>query len=386
MNNIFAGVALERIEEGAPFFCTRFSDGNGHLYIIRPFVPSPPTEHRLSVTRPKKFISSISKEIGLRLCPPNETFILSYPIAIPPEQWVAVGAAGRKFHDHCTAFLSGCEFDIAKTEDIVECLFIDLTPGQVASLVKRGIIDQGQWEFREDGGKIVLGDIDRLSAHEVFEKLVDPIVSKLSALLCVGILRPDGAFPELSSIRVELQFVNTPVKWLSLADLSYGSAVSMHRHLDIFSRKEFRPRNFTSTFSLFQVAWGIQLADGRIINIVPSEDTTPAKSCYYFTTSKDYQSTATLRFVRGTIPCSNVLVDGLTSRLRGATRIKVTLVLDIFSGAEVTVQELASNLNIVRTLPNPEIGELERSHSDAHKNQHGKATFGLDGVVGELPE
>jgi hypothetical protein len=217
---IHAGIALGSIAENAPFICTQFEGTDPSFRSYKSFIPSPPTEHRLHGSNPGEILGSISGRTDLKHMTHPRTLALSYPITTTEAQCAALKVVNQDSHDHCTAFLSACQFGIGNSQGVVEVLFIDLTPGQVAAVVMQGVIHESNWTSKNVGGKVVLGEVDRLSI-EKFDELVTPIAPNPSTLECVAVLRPEGVFPELLSITVELKFINIPFRWVSLADLSW---------------------------------------------------------------------------------------------------------------------------------------------------------------------
>jgi hypothetical protein len=382
--NIHAGIALGSIKEDSHFACTRFEGADrNNFWPFKSFTPSPPTEHTLHCSTPEDIVNSISRELDLEYMVDQKSFTWSYPIATTAAQRVAFDAADKNSHNHCDAFLSACHFGDRNRQDSAEVLFIDLTPGQVAVMVMRGVIHSGQWTSKEPGKTVSLGELDGMSI-EKFEEIVALVAPNLSILRCVAILRPEGAFPELLSIKVELKFINIPVQWLSLADLSYGSAMLLYRQLGL----KFRSFRCGGCFSSPNPCY-IQLADGNLVNIAPDDLYTHSKVWNFFTTSKDEQVTATLRFSRWDTTYDELVVEGLTPGPKGGSRIRVMVEHDNVTGEPVaTIQELGSNLNAKLTLrvrPKDENeGSVYRYPLVGARISY--AQFGIDGVIGELPE
>jgi hypothetical protein len=381
--NVHAGIALGSITEGAPLVCTRFEGADhNNRWSYKPFIPSPPTEHRLHGSNCGDIVNSISTETCLEYVADPKAFTWSYPIATTEAQRVAFEAADEHSHDHCTAFLSACSFGALNSQDVVEVLFIDLTPGQVAAMVMRGAnYYGGQWTSKKPGKKIVLGEIEKLSI-EKFDELVALVAPNLPTLQCVAVLRPEGAFPELLSIKVELKFINIPFKWVSLADLSCGSAMLLYHRLGL---DYLEMPLFPGGYSLYPDVYYVTLADGRLINISPHNVDLGYRFWLFFTTSKDNQITATLRlFGRNTV-YDDLTIKGLAPGPKGSTRIKVTTEYDQVNGGSVTtVQGLGSNLNVRLPLRGEPRNETEGSDDIFTRVQY--VQFGIDGVIGELPE
>ncbi|PVF98580.1 hypothetical protein CPB86DRAFT_797211 [Serendipita vermifera] len=374
--NMYAGIAVGRVAENAPFCCTRFT-GSERRYLFDfavTFNPSPPTEHMLSSDVPEEIVDSILTKANLRTVARKKAFTLSYPITTPQAHQVAFEVADQHAHDHCTAFLSACEFGVVSSEGVVEMMFIDLTPGQVAAVVMQGVINEGRWISKKVRKKVTLGSVDKLSIQKVVDEIITPLAPDWSNLQCVGILRPEGAFPELLPIKMELQFINIPVRWLSLADLSYGSAMLLYRRVGLSFRS-----HFLCGTRRYNPPWYVELADGRLVNMLAYGYTR-----YFFTTSKDYQATATLRLSRGDILYDEVVIEGLIPKLKGVPRIKVTIDTGFAGQTTVTVQEWSSNLEVNLALTGGTY--IEATGNKWIRRYPIKPVFGVDGVVGELPE
>ncbi|PVF92067.1 hypothetical protein CPB86DRAFT_240531 [Serendipita vermifera] len=284
-------------------------------------------------------------------------------------------------HDHCMAFLNGYASDKSDNNDL-DGLFIDLTPGQVATKLVNGGIHNKKWYFTgSEARQVVLGGIsDELSIQTMMDKLVNPIAPEYTRLYCIGILRPEGAFPNLSSTDLEARFPGTPVKWVTLDDLSHGTAVFMHRQNTSYED------SIGPEYSYLPL--GLVLANGQTVTVLPSDQLLPTDRRIVLSTSKDNQKTATLRFVIGTIPWGEVVLEGLSPKARGEARIKLTIDCGHNGGTVVTAEEVGSAMKRVQRLKNI----LDHSSEDAKAyeaettKKQVEQTPGVDGVIGELPE
>ncbi|PVG00308.1 hypothetical protein CPB86DRAFT_813338 [Serendipita vermifera] len=324
----WAGIALSRIAGNSPFSCTRIETS---LFTYSEVTGT--TEHTLK----GHGLIDIVETITHLLQRPNDKqkpmFAISYPIALPQEQCDMLRKAHQFTQDHCTTFLEECRFNIRGDVDVADCLFLDLTPGQVAAKRVRGRIVDGRWQFEKDDATTltILGSAEDISLEDVIDKLILPTVPNLVTVRCVAILKPEGVFPNLKSWDLNFYFLNIPVKWLSTADLSYGAARMME--VDF-----------------------------------PFND----------------QTTANLQFSKERLPCGKAILEGLTPTVKGATRIKVMVQFEDFEQTTVTIQELGSSEKTILMLENV----------DLSTSKPGKVIFeepksvvpGNDGVVGELPE
>jgi hypothetical protein len=375
-----AGIALERIEEGASFYCTRFKSRS----LCSIFLASLPTEHKLSGHDPTKVGDLIRIQAGLGPSPRRlKLLAISYPITTSQEQRDVFQKAQESSHDHCTTFLDCCTFSSNKSEDVVRALFIDLTPGQVAAMSVEGTIEYRRWKSMDGGEKkVVLGDVERLSTLDIVDKLITPIIPELSALYCVGILRPEGAFPQLDITSLELRLGNIPVKWITLADLSYASAAMLWRQsMRPFPKQPDRNINSQDPLCL-------QLVDGSLVDLISSGIVSyPGKreSPYFVTTSKADQVTATLRFFRGPFPCGKVTIDGLSPGPKGAACIKFVVGFDhqIFKTV-VNVQVMG--FNVERRIELKELSYDLKQKLPHEPDKFVQPEFGIDGIIGAVPE
>jgi hypothetical protein len=371
------GIALSRIADQAPFFCTKVSCST---FFGTDF--ESPTEHLLEGHTLTGIIQTITNSFSSN-DGPIEVIAISCPIALPREQYEVLHQAYKYTHDHCMAFLKGCRFNVKGMIDIAECLFLDLTPGQVAAKLVRGKINYGRWQLEDERtvALTVLGTVDELSTDDVVNKLVLPTVSSLDAIRCIGILQPENSFPNISSWDLRFHFPDIPLLWLSVADLSHGSACVAEYHTPLIEMCDYDGGPDITATSLC-----IELADGQLVTLLPIGSTLPMSRLFYLTTSKDNQTTATLQFCKDDVPCNRTTVEGLTPRSRGTTRVKVLARCDRFRETTVIIQELGSwektmvTLERTRTMISDPVNPV-RSFQWSES-----PSFGVDGIIGELPE
>jgi hypothetical protein len=151
----------------------------------------------------------------------------------------------------------------------------------------------------------------------------------------------------------------------------------------LYGRVGLTFRRFCCSFRGSPDVHYVQLADGTILDLTQYNRDGPAKIRCVFTTSKDNQVTATLRLSTRYLHYEELIIEGLTPRPKGGARIKVTIERDLSSGERVaTIQELGSNLDV--SLP---LREASRDGiRDTSLIQYSRPAFGIDGVIGELPE
>jgi hypothetical protein len=368
----FAGIALGRFADNAPFFCTRIEYVScGWETVLRA-----PTKHSLEGHTPTEIVKTIT---NLFVSRKNTNGVaVSYPIALPHEHYRILCQEYKPVHDHCTAFLKGCQFSDKKRIENAQCLFLDLTPRQVAAKLVHGKISNGFWQFgdRNAAALTILGSVDELSIEDVVEKLIIPTVSNLDAVRCIGVLKPEDSFPNLSLGDLKSRFSTIPLVCLSVADLSYGSARMAEDHafkqLDIWGEQQSM---------VTDTPLGVRLADGRLITL-PIGSTIPTTRVFYFTTSKDDQTTAELQFYNDNRSCGRVMFEGLTPRARGAARIKIVVQRDFFLDTIVTVQEVGSaeKTTVILQQMTSSLSGLDEEFREIN------SIYGIDGVIGELPE
>jgi hypothetical protein len=228
-----------------------------------------------------------------------------------------------------------------------------------------------------------------LSIGHLYDKLVRPIVPRNVKLYQVGILRPEGAFPDLSATDLVDRFPGIPVQWVTLEDLSYGAAIIMNRE---HTMPQGAQSSFVPNGDLFRtrVSTGITLANGRVVIVLPRRANLPIQQDVIFTTSQDDQTTVTVQLCLGAIPRAEVTLKGLIPRLKGQAAIKVTLNVTAYGYTTVTMNEIGTNLQIEKALG--AVLDPFASDTNARKAVKGSTTeqvemsLGKDGVIGELPE
>ncbi|PVG00306.1 hypothetical protein CPB86DRAFT_238067 [Serendipita vermifera] len=366
----WAGIALSSIANNTPFSCTRFEG-------LTPVL----TEHVLKGHTPTEIVKNIAN-----IFPPLDDgektrFAISYPISLLEEQRERFYEAQDYTEDHCTTFLKRCRFNVKQSIDHADCLFLDLTPGQVAAKRVRGRIVDGFWQFGgcKTTGLTILGGVDSISLEDVIEKLILPTVESLDTVRCVAVLKPDNTFPNLATWDLNYHFFDIPVVYLSIADLSYEAACMM---------ESLDPAHFECGYEtdaeLTLDTLSIELSDGQSICLLPFCSTLPANRSFYFTTSKDDQTTATLHFRKDGISCGKAILEDLIPKMRGATRIKVVVQCDDSQHTSVTIQGLGSSEKKVILLE-----DVYASNSFTASKEYKELkplVLGIDGVIGELPE
>jgi molecular chaperone DnaK (HSP70) len=132
---------------------------------------------------------------------------------------------------------------------------------------------------------------------------------------------------------------------------------------------------------------GIALANGTTVTVIVEDVMLPRSQTIVLTNSRDNQTTATLQFLKGTLPCGEITVEGLTEKPKGAARIQVAIEADHEGETVVMVQEVggtarkvANILNILNcTAEDVAAYEAEATIKQMSPTNEGDA-------IGELPE
>jgi hypothetical protein len=166
-----AGIALGRLSYDSEFSITRVDHNPDPTFL-------PSTNHRLVDSHTVEDIIDIFKQlVGFDTKREFNGFEVSIPISATPEQQKAFSDINR-FHssDHLQAWANLCAQLRPLYEIDIDLLFIDLTPGQVASKIASGSFNVWGWVHQSgEDAHINLGDVKSLSTHEIYDKLVAPI-------------------------------------------------------------------------------------------------------------------------------------------------------------------------------------------------------------------
>ncbi|CAG8769177.1 17514_t:CDS:1, partial [Acaulospora colombiana] len=219
-----AGIALGRIADNAPFVITRI-DGAPHPPTI-----AEPVEHQLDGHSVAEMMATFQHAISFTTTSVDNGFAITYPLTLSKEERDAlIDANDSNAHDHFHSFANDYTFHHSTATKQLRghrVLFIDLTPGQVAASLCVGALNSGSWFYNSRKRKdIIIGNIENLTTQDVVDKLINPTKGNSASLNCIGILRPEGAFPNVSRSELEAHFPDTLVKWVSLVDLSRGIAM-----------------------------------------------------------------------------------------------------------------------------------------------------------------
>jgi hypothetical protein len=375
-----AGIALSSPAYDADFSITRVDGAPG------PPIFSPPVPYKLvDIHTIKDVIDTFEGAVGFDTSLRDNGFVVSLPTATSLEQHDAVGETtenGTCSHFH--AWVNACGSSISNEEDAY-MLFIDLTPGQVASEGAYGYFKNQKWDYKltfqgiESSNYIVVGDAATLSVQGVLDRLVTPLRLSSRKIDRIGIFRPGGAFSELFLEELRAKLPETLINWVTLDDLSYGAAVVMHseRMLDLANRY----LRLTTSIPI-----GVVLADGRSVTILPGFTLLPVKRKVWFTTSRDNQTAITIQLIEGMTPCMTFKLDGLIPRPRGQARIKITLSCDSVGRAFLNIKELGSNLQRSWALENIVRQEVAIEEYELAGHKQIGIMIDRDGVIGELPE
>lgn len=372
-----AGVAISRIAKGAAICITRVDGapyGEGYFF--------KPVEYKLESDDPTEIMNMIKRLVTFDITLIDNGFSISYPLFTP---WVKTNGFKCPSHDHFKAFVYGyCHTSTISEKgdhnDGLKVLFIDLTPGQSAFEFHTGVWNRRRWGLVRVGESRALGDAGHHSLQEVVDEIFKRAHSNEDSVKLIGIFRPEGQSPEVTAA-LEAQFPNTTIKWVSLADLSYGTAAVMHGEFTSLHQH-------TGSVNL-PLPLGITLASGQTVTVMEQHCEIPRDKVVLFTNSRDNQRAATVRLVRGTLPGGVITVGGLLEKPRGETRIQVKTSASRWENTVVTVEELGSTARKVVSIPNivtcVTIADVKVYESPKIPKQL-KSMADANNVIGELPE
>jgi hypothetical protein len=383
-----AGIALSRLAYDADYSITRID-----YDLARTPSFSPPTSHKLVDGHTVEDIMNIFDNIvGFDKTLEYNGFAVSIPIGSSNEQRRAFYDANHHLlNDHFHTWASRYSKGVPHFQGDVNLLFIDLTPGQVASKSANGRTSDRSWYYSnpDRDPDICLNDLISLNTQEVYDKLVKSIVPTETRLHRIGVLRPEGAFPDVSLTDLEYKFTKAPVELVTLDELSHGAAITM----------DLAPTSpiinwcgFGEPISTY-LPTGIILADGKSMMILPDNEDLPAKRKFTLTTSQDNQTTATIRLVRGNVPFGEISLEGLIPRPKGQAAINFTLDIDEDGATTVTMEEVGTDLKKDISLGDIDSWDHSKiapheAYQTYHKGESKQVgiTIGENGIVGELPE
>jgi hypothetical protein len=389
-----AGIALGRFAYDADFVITRVNKQVDHDPDPN-FLP--PTHHKIVDGHTVDDIVNIfHNTVGFDARLDSNGFTVSFPLRASREQSTAfrdaiVGAGHAS--NHFGAWFATYTKNAPNSEEIFHLLFVDLTPGQITSLVViNGRIKNQRLapRYTDNSTRLRMSECpDSSNIDELYDRLVGSIVPREINLHLVCILRPEGSFPDLSNTDLESKFPGIPVQWVTLDDISYGAALQMNRESVTSSTTMLSSLQGIDTR---QRTLGITLADGNIVTILPELRTVPSKWKFMFTTCRDNQTTTTIRLWRGTKFCAQVTLKGLKPKLRGQTMIKVTLDTSSLGETTLSTEEFGTGLKITNALgmalqlytPDMDIDATQISKENT--GEQVEMTLGRDGIIGELPE
>jgi hypothetical protein len=224
---------------------------------------------------------------------------------------------------------------------------------------------------------VVLGNVSsgELSSQEVIDKLVNPVAKQRTGIHRIYILRPEGPSSELSS-SLKTKFPDALIKWVTLAEISRGTAAAIHRHPD---------DTLQLSITLFTpVPIGIVLSNGQVAAIVPHMLSLPNKKTAICTTSRDNQTSVTIKFFTGKTPGGKLVLEGLQPQPKGVARIQVSFDIDADGGVVVTAKDLGSEAMKMGQIPAFTKADADAYWADESSHQIEQLVC-ENGILGELP-
>jgi hypothetical protein len=363
------GIALSRLAHDAEFAITRVDKQVDH----NPDPTfSPTTHHKLVDGHTIDEVMNIFHDaVGFDEKLEDDRFQVSLPISFSLEQWRAFS---RACHDrlchHLAAWITLYTRNTSHWKRIVDILFIDLTPGQIASQVVKAMRDSHGWTWVNIGTMTLLNrDVDSLNIDDVYERFFRPTtMSPNIELQYIVVLRPEGTFPNISARDLETKFPNLCVECVTLDDISRGAALMME------SRRTMDDRRLPIE---------IALVNGKlVIAMLKHTDLTKYRGSSFFTTSRDNQTTVTVELSRGPFPWATLTLEGMIPKPRGEAVLKVTFQLSRVD-ARIVVEEMDTGLKSSKILG----GIIWPPELDTYTDYTGqvKMMFGKGGIMGELP-
>jgi hypothetical protein len=369
-----AGIALSRLAYDADFVITRIDeqvdDDDDPTF-------SPPAHHKLVDGHTVDEIINIFHDtVGFDDRLERNGFQVSLPISASPEQWKAFAHANYNcLCDHLDAWITLHMRKNPHCNGYVNILFVDLTPGQISSQGVTAVLHPHglRWHWYGINYKNILDrDFKSLNIDDVYDRLVRPIIMlSTTKLEYIVILRPEGAFSNISAADLESKLPNVCIEWITLDDISRGAALFMDL-MQIMGDEQ-------DTCLPIEIA----LANGKSVIVVLDHIQNPRGS-FFFTTSQDNQTTATVQVSRDTHPWASLTLEGMIPRPRGEALLKVTFRVDGYD-AIIVVEEIETGLKSSEfrgdTISPPKLNTYEESIGNRVE-----MVFGKDGIIGELPE
>jgi hypothetical protein len=381
-----AGVALSRLAFDATYTITRVSGAPG------PAVFTPPTSHTLSNSSSiPEIMTAFTQAVDIDLTSRDNKYAVAYPIGASSEQRKGFYSASMNTFDHFHAWANGYGVKSAPKEEKrgVRFLFVDLTAGQGAAKMAVGNYSSRGWTYKLQGDKFTTlseeqeSELQGWTAQEVFDKLVQPVIPDDGHLDVVGILRPEGSLPSLVPSELESKLPGVTVEWVSLSDISHGTALVMNREpvYDSDDDEDGPGRTYLPT--------GVRLANGQVVTILHANAYCPIDRKVVFTTSQDDQTSVTVNVLMGTTPFGEpITLQNITPKPKGEARIRVKYDVSEYGGATCIVEEVGKESERVRKTFGSALSYY-KAKIDAYKaettNKQVEMQLGTDGVVGELP-
>jgi hypothetical protein len=285
--------------------------------------------------------------------------------------------------DHCVAIIHLNDGSATLTDGKERnILFVDITPGQTAAKLAHTEKDDNDWVMFQDELTVLERTADsQPSAEEVVEALVKPTVNASQTLHKIYLYNADDSTSDDISSTLQSLFPQTPIVWVTLADISRGAAKS-----NLGNKADHMSLLISISASM---PISIVASNGGQVITVPRNYSIPTRQTSTFTTSKDNQTSATLQVVVGRTLKDKVVLQGIPPKPKGVPRIRVTFDIDMEDNAVVSVEEITSGVKQevkIPTIFGANVQESQVYVDNAIPDDGRKASQDENEVVGELPE
>lgn len=233
-------------------------------------------------------------------------------------------------------------------------IVIEIGPGYASSYLFTTEVDTGMC-FPELQTQIILQDGNR-DPESLFEKLVQPLLDGLQenptehGSHLHRMVIADSSIGDESTSQSLLRTINSKMEGKA-TEILFDSAILDHvADLALAFFDASSSTQFVCIFNVAPLRLGIAKSDGFVVTIIPRHNTIPTQGSAIFTTSKDNQTKATIRVMVGLAPrardnvvATELVLDGISPRPKGATLIRVSATIDCEDVTIVSAEELGSD-------------------------------------------
>ncbi|KAF8965931.1 hypothetical protein BDZ97DRAFT_1810352 [Flammula alnicola] len=232
-----------------------------------------------------------------------------------------------------------------------------------------------------DPALVALKEIPTQAGSDNFNVIVnDPCLKRVVILNS----SPNVVSSLVEQLKSKFRENSPPVEILVESNLAgYAAASSLHQYLTSNSPMH--------VFNVNPLRIGIIKADGFVSTVMEKFLTLPRRKTVIFTTSKDHQSTATIKIVVGVPPkaadntvIAELVLKGLMPRPKGVPRIKITFDVEQMGGMQIMAEELMEQGAMAGLNASIELKDTIGDTMTAHDVKDICARFG-DFILGDAP-